>query len=171
MILEQEIRNRYSKEQVLKTAAWIGRDPRRLRELIRLLDAAEERVALRAAWLVSICAEQRPATILPWLSRLITLASKSDAPEAVKRNVVRTLQFVRIPRRLQGKCTALCFSFLQNPKEAIAVRAFSMTVLAAIAEEEPDLRNEIVLTIQQILPYASSGIKARARRELARLSK
>jgi hypothetical protein len=82
---------------------------------------------------------------------------------AVKRNVIRILQFINIPRELLGDVTTLCFDYLASPNEAIAVRTFSMTVLANIAQKEPDLRNELRLSIEQQLLHGSPGFRARAR--------
>lgn len=169
--LEFEILKENSKQQAVKVARWIGGDPKRFAELIRLFLNAEERVVLRCAWIMSHCADQHPAIIIPWISRLVKRAGEPDAPGGVQRNVVRVLQFVDIPRRHQGNVANLCFTFLQDPKIPIAVKAFSMTVLSNIAQQEPDLKHEIALVIEQMLPYGTAGIQSRAKKVLKQLSK
>ena len=171
MNLEFEILKEHSKHQAMKIADWIGGDPKKFAELMGLFLTAEYRVVQRSAWIVSHCAEKHPALIKPWLSKMVKRAGEKNVHDAVKRNVVRVLQFIEIPRSLQGRVANLCFTFLDDPKEPIAVKAFSMTVLAEIAKCEPDLRHEISLVIEQMLPYGSPGIQARARKILNLLSK
>jgi len=171
MNLEFEILKENSKRQAVKVARWIGNDTERFDELMQLLFTADDRVALRCAWIMSHCADQYPDIITPWISKLVRRAGEKDAPQAVQRNVVRVLQFIDIPSKHQGKVANLCFNFLQDLKTPIAVKAFSMTVLVNIAKNEPDLKHEIVLVIEQMLPYGSAGIQARAKKVLKQLAK
>ncbi len=170
MNLPLEIYHRYSKFHALKIVAWIGKDKERFEELMQLLFSDDEKIVLRASWLFSMCAEKHPQLIVPWLKKIIAGASAPNAPGAVKRNVVRTLQFVSIPKSLQGKVVNLCFEFLKNPQEAVAVKAFSMTVLANIAQQQPDLKHEIKLVIEEMLPYGSGGIISRGKKVLKQLT-
>lgn len=171
MDLELEIQKRYSKQDALNIVRAIGNSNKRFTDLMQLFLSEDTNLSLRASWLVSICAEQHPTLIIPWISKMVKHAGEKNASDAVKRNVVRALQFISIPRIHQGRVADLCFSFLQNPKEAIAVKAFSMTVLANIAKHEPDLKHEIQLVVEQMLPYGSAGIQSRAKRVLKQLSK
>jgi hypothetical protein len=81
------------------------------------------------------------------------------------------LQFVEIPRRLQGLAAEICFRFLLDQQEPVAVRCFSLTVLARLAAQEPQLRNEIMLIVEDSLPYASPGFRSRANRVLKQFKK
>ena len=101
---------------------------------------------------------------------MIRRAEEPGVHVAVRRNVVRLLQFVEIPRQLQGEVVNLCFTFLTAIDSPVAVKVFSMSVLANIAKKEPDLRNEIRPLIEQMLPYGSPGIRSRATKVLKQLS-
>jgi len=160
----------YVRTDAQKIVRWIGNNEKRFAELMNMFFAADERTALRCIWIISMCAEAHPVVIRPWLSKLVKLTSKKDTHDSVKRNIVRTLQFVDIPRALQGTVANLCFEFLQDIKAPIALKAFSMTVLANIAKHEPDLKQEIKLVIEQMLPYGSAGILSRGRKILKQLS-
>jgi hypothetical protein len=85
---------------------------------------------------------------------------------ALKRNVVRILQFAEIPRSLRGIAANLCFEFISSIDEPIAVRIFSMTVIANIAKEEPALKKELEIVIKKMLPYATAAFRARAKKVL-----
>ncbi len=171
MDLAAELFKEHSKRNAVRLARWIGNDPRRFGELMTLLLTGDERTAVRAAWILSHCADQHPSIILPWMSKLVKRASEKNAPGAVQRNVVRVLQYVEIPKAQQGRVAQLCFDFLQDPKIPVAVKVFSMTVLANIARTEPDLKNELRLIVQQMVPYGSGAIQSRARMVLKQLSK
>lgn len=169
--LEFEILKEHSKRQSVNIARWIGGDTERFAQLMKLFLRGDHRMAVRTAWIISHCADEHPEIILPWIAKLVKCASDLKAPGAVQRNVVRVLQYIDIPRVHQGRVADLCFSFLQDPKIPIAVKAFSITVLAHIAEQEPDLKHELSLVIEQMLPYSSAGIQSRARKVLKQLSK
>ncbi|MFA6468709.1 MAG: hypothetical protein WCW35_07415 [Bacteroidota bacterium] len=171
MELEFEILKENSKRNAVRIARWIGNDQKRFGKLIHLLFTGEDRVAVRCAWIISHCAEQYPAIIKPWISTLVKHAGGKNVPQAVQRNVARVLQFIDIPRSHQGKVANLCFDFLQNPAIPVSVKVYSMTILANIAKDEPDLKHEIVVVIEQMLPYGTAGFQSRARKVLIRLKK
>lgn len=170
MVLEAEILKEHSKRQAVKISRWIGDDEKRFEALMDLFLNGEHRVVQRASWIVSHCADNHPHLIGPWIAKMITRASEKNVHNAVKRNVVRTLQFVAIPKKFQGLAADLCFGFLQSVESPIAVKAFSMTVLANIAEDEPDLKRELSLVLNEMLPYGGPGIRARAKKILHKIA-
>jgi hypothetical protein len=103
------------------------------------------------------------------LKALIRNLKRPGLHDAVKRNTIRILQFIPIPRSLQGHATAICFDLFKNPKEPVAVRVFSMSVLGRIAEDQPELKGELKLLIEDQLPFGSAGFISRARKVLKQL--
>ena len=167
MDIEQEILAVRSKDQVLKFVQWVGRDKRRFRQLMDFFLQRDDALAKKSAWIVGHCAERNPHLVYPWLKLIVKKMKESDAQKAVKRNIMRILQFVDIPRTLQGVVANLCFELLSSLEEPIAVRALSMTVLAKIAKEEPELKKELEVVVRQMLPYATPAFRARAKRILS----
>lgn len=149
---------------------YIGPNPTLFNQLITIFLEGPYRVSQRASWPLSICVEHHPELIKPYLGTILKVLKKENEHVAVRRNIVRLLQFVDIPKRYAGKVWSACYS-LMNPNQPVAIRAFSMTVLANIAANEPDLKNELELLIEQQLPYASAGYLARARKVLKDLKK
>ncbi len=123
----------------------------------------EHVVTQRLAWVVGICAEKNPSLVRPYLRRLVEKMQEPDVHDAVKRNVVRMLQCIDIPAPLLGTVATLCFDYLSNPATPIAVKCCSMTVIARLAEKEPELGRELRLLIDQQLPFAGGAFHARAR--------
>ena len=166
MDLEKEILAVRSKEQVVKLVRWVGNDKMRFRQLMEYIFHGEAQLAKKSAWIIGHCAELHPALVSPWIQAIIKALRKRGVHDAVKRNMVRILQFTDIPRGLQGSVANLCFEFISSFEEPIAVRTFSMTVLAKIAWEEPMLWKEFEIVVRQMLPYATPAFRARAKKEL-----
>ncbi len=60
----------------------------------------------------------------------------------------RAIQLIEISRKHLGKATDSCFKILMNENEAVAIRAFAMSVIFNISEKEPDIKNELKICIQ-----------------------
>lgn len=164
MDLRKTILKNYSRSTRDAVVSWVGKSPGRFDELIQVFLDGPYRITQRASWPLSVCVEQHPTLVAPHLKRLVSLLGKPDLPVAVKRNIVRLLQFVEIPKSLHGQVAKVCFRFLMDSKETIAVRVFSMTVLAGISRTNGDLMRELKLVVEDQLPYATAGFRSRARK-------
>lgn len=171
MDLQKEILKEHSKAQTVKIVRYVGNDPDRFAELVRVFLNGPYRVTQRTAWPLSICVERHPKIGKPHLKKLVRNLKQPALHNAVKRNTIRLLQFIEIPRSLHGEVANICFDYLHDNKEAIAVRAFSMTVLANIAKTNPDLKRELIMLLEDIMPYGSAGLVSRARNTIKQLNK
>ncbi len=171
MNLRNAILQEHSKAQTLRISEYAGAAPTQFAELMTLFLGNEYRVTQRAAWAVAICSEKQPQLLHPWLKKLITNLSKTDLHAAVKRNTLRILQYVEVPRTLQGMTVTNCFILLRSATEPIAVKVFAMTVLSNVCKKEPGLIKELKLVIEAQLPQGSAGFLSRARKVLRELSK
>jgi hypothetical protein len=171
MNLLKLILNEHSKATASKIVGYIGSDTVRFASLVKIFMQGPYRVTQRAAWPISYCVQNHPQLIKGHLKKMIDFADQPGVHDAVKRNTIRLLQFVAIPRNLQGKVFDFCFHCLANPKEPIAVRVFSMTVLSNLAKENPELKNEIIPLIEDQLPFASAGFRSRGTRVLKELKR
>lgn len=154
-----------------RVVGYVGNSPVRFAELIEVFLKGPYRVTQRAAWPISYCVMQHPELIKPHLSRVLKSLEAPAAPTAVKRNVVRLLQFIDIPKSLQGRAATICFGYLADKKETIAVRVFSMTVLANIAKQQPELKEELKVIIEDQLPYGSAAFRSRGQAVLKQLAR
>jgi hypothetical protein len=169
MNLRAEIlKDERSRSQTEHIARWIGSDPKRFARLMDLFLNDEYRVVQRAAWVVSAVADQYPERIEPWLKPMISKLITPEVPVAVKRNVVRVLRHRKIPKSLHGVLMNACLGFVADPKETVAVRCFSMTILAELAEIYPEIRQELETIIRdQLEQGATPGFRSLARKVLA----
>lgn len=153
----------HSKRQTEKIVKYVGSDSEKFSELMSIFFEGNYRLTQRAAWPMNYCAEFHPELIKPYLPKLIDQLGHQDAHDAAKRNIVRLLQFVDIPKKLAGKIFSICIDLLDDPHEAIAIRVFSMSVAAKIADGQPDLLKEIRLIVEKHLEHSTAAFRARAR--------
>ena len=144
MNLREEILKEHSKKQTIRLAKWVGEDRRRFSELMDLFLHDGYRVVQRSAWIVRYVADAHPGWIKAWLKRMLEYCKK-PVHDAVKRNIIRILTEM--------------------------VKVFSMTVLANIAQYEPDLKQELKLLIEEQMESGTAGFKSRGRKILRQLEK
>ena len=166
MDIRQALMTEHSKQQTMAIVEFIGEDPKRFAELMKVFFAGDYRLTQRAAWPMNYCAERHPKLILPYLPKLLDCLEREDMHDAVRRNVVRLLQYIEIPKRLTGKVYSHCIDLLDDADQPAAVRAFAMTVATRIAKSEPDLMKELRLIIHKHLPHSTAAFRARAKQVL-----
>ncbi|NJN42361.1 MAG: hypothetical protein HC811_09210 [Flammeovirgaceae bacterium] len=133
---------------------------------MKILLKGPNEVAKHAAWIISYCVEQHPELIQPYLSQIIRLLRTHNLPDAIKRNVMRLLQFIDIPEKFHAQVLALGFQYLTDNRESIAVQVFSITVIHKIARNHPEIIRELKTILQDLIPYKSAAFISRARRVL-----
>ena len=130
MDIRLELISEHSRRQTMAIVEYIGDDKYRFAELMSIFFEGEYRLTQRAAWPISFCAERRPELIGPYLEKLVDQLPRTDIHDAVKRNVVRLLQNVEIPKKLLGKVYSHSLDLIDEINEPVAVRAFALTVFS-----------------------------------------
>ncbi|MCU0325119.1 MAG: hypothetical protein MUF45_07670 [Spirosomaceae bacterium] len=174
MNLKAEILKEHSKVQTQRIADYIGADKNRFAELIELFLNGEYRITQRAAWVVSEVVSKYPFLVEPHLAGILKKLREPGIHDAVKRNVVRIFEDIEILDEYLEDITDLCFNFLTNPAEAIAIKAFSMTVLSRIVKKIPELKNELIFTIEDLMikhQDQSPAIISRGKKVIKQLKK
>jgi len=157
-----------SKKNYERLAAEIGNDSKQFGHVMELFFGGPYRVTHFAAHLLAKCCDMYPNLILPYLGQMIAVLNQ-DVHDSLKRNVVRTMQFIDIPEEHWDKTVEYCFQLLQSNKEAIAIKVFAMTVLANLCKKLPELKNELRIIIEDQMPYVSAGFKNRGSKILRQL--
>lgn len=156
----------HSRQRTMAIVEFIGDDPKRFAELMKVFFEGEYRLTQRAAWPMNYCAERHSNLIQPYLPKLLDCLDREDMHDAIRRNIMRLLQYVEIPKRLSAKIYDQSVGLLDDPDQPIAVRVFAMSVAARIAKSEPDLMNELRLIIRKHLPHSTAAFRARAKQVL-----
>lgn len=171
MDLKTTLLAEHSKAQTMKIVNYIGNNQKRFDQLLDLFLTNEYRISQRAAMAVGHACDAHPYFIEPHLEKVIKNLQDNSVHDAIKRNTVRILQDIDIPEDLLGLAADICFDYLNDPKIAVAIRVFSMTVLFNICKKEPELANELKLVIEDHYEHGTTGFKSRGKKVLKQLNK
>lgn len=163
MNLVEMISQEHSKKQCNKIVEWVGDDQDRFNELFNFFLNAEYWIAQRAAWPVSYSVINHSVLMKDNFEKLIENVKKPGIHDAIKRNTVRLLQVVNIPEKYEGVVMEICFQYLESLAEAVAIKAFSITVLGNLAKKYPEIIPEIKLIIEEQLPHQTAAFRSRAK--------
>jgi hypothetical protein len=171
MNLVAELQKKHTVAIKNRIIRYVGTDKKRFNELAAIFLGNDSRLSQWAGWSLSDIVMKHPEMIAPYLRLVLKGLDRSKIHDAVKRNVMRLLQFVDIPRNLAGLAFDKAFTLFSDTGEQIATRVFAMQVMADVAMKEPDLKNEVILAIEEELPYGSPAYRSRAKRILKMLKK
>jgi hypothetical protein len=166
MTLREMILTEHSKSQTNKVVKWVGKSQQRFDQLFDMFIKDDHRVTQRAGWPLSYAARTHPKLINKHLGKLIKNLHKEDLHDAIKRNTVRILEHTEIPKRYHGEVMDICFGFIQSPTEAVAIKAFSLTVIANLLPLYPEIRNELKLIVEERWEHETAAFRSRARKAL-----
>lgn len=166
-----EILSKSPKEhKITQVIDYVNDIPVLFKQLVNIYIAGPYRVTHFTAHAIEGCLRTYPHLIRPHLRLLLNSMQRPEASDSEKRNTVRLLQFIEVPSQLRGKVIDVCFRFLQDRKEANAVRVFSMSVISRNTKDLPELRKELRLMIEAELPYATPAFRSRAGKVLRELN-
>lgn len=175
MNLRNAILEEHSKAQTNKIVLWIGQDSKQIGELMHLFMSDEYSVVQRSAWMVSEVALNNPDLFKRYLPQLIEMLNKKDAHIAVRRNIFRIFKAIDIPETLHGAIIHYCFEALENPKEALAVRAFAISILTKLMKVYPEIMQTFKIVLEDYLQYESApsfkSVANKALQEIAKTNK
>ena len=168
MDLEQELLKKQTLLQCNRIIKYIGVNEMRFGELMKIFFKGEYRLTQHAARPMSYCIQKHPFLAKPYFKKFIDHLSDEQTHPAVKRNIVRLFQFVEIPKKYQGKLMEKCFQFINNPAEAVAVKAFSLHILENLGEIYPEILPEVKTIIETRWEFETPAFRSRAGKILKR---
>lgn len=172
MHLSEQLSQRLSKASMEQLAAEAFARPETLAELWNLIENSEGRAADQAGWAWYKIAKSRSDLLDPFVRRMLQVLSSGTSSEAVRRNLLGSLQHTAVDVEDDGLLLDLAFRFLEDRQEPIAVRALSMGILANLVPRYPDLIPELTLILEDLLAHPqTAAIKARARNILKALNR
>jgi len=142
----------------------------RTAEFIDLFFSDDLRISHKAGWIIQLLAEYAPEFIISYIPLFIEQLS-NPAHDAYVRNTMRAFQDLPLQEDYEGILYDIAFAYLTDPKSAIAIKVFSMSVLRKIAIKYEGLIEELIAAIEVEIPHGSSGFKNRAAKELHVLRK
>ena len=166
MNLEKELLKSQSLTQCHRIVKYIGDRESRFEELVKLFLKGDYRITQHAAWPLSYCVRNYPVLAKPYFKKFIDQLSDAKSHPAARRNIVRLLQFVEIPKKYHGRLMDDCFQFINSSDEAIAVKAFSLTILKNLSAKYPEILPELKSIIVARWEYETPAFRSRAKKIL-----
>lgn len=169
MKLREQLLKEHSKTNCTAIVNWIGDSQQRFDELFDLFLNDEYRVVQRAAWPLGYAVIAHPKLIAKHFSKLLKNLQKPGIHDAVKRNTIRLLQDITIPKKYHGQVMDICFNYIHSPAENVAVKAFALTVLDNLSKQYPEIKPELKTIIEDRWDYETAAFHSRARKILKKL--
>jgi hypothetical protein len=162
--LETPVSRRYTDS----AARWAAETESNFNELYQLIFSDDSKIAWRAAWAVEKVQLIKPELLEGKISEIIAALPHFKA-DGSKRSLLLVILNAPIPNPIPVELINLCFDWMLSDKESIAVQVNSMKVLEKICGQEPDLKNEMNVSLSRDLSVCSKGFQATARKVLKKL--
>ncbi|WP_430897070.1 MULTISPECIES: hypothetical protein [unclassified Paraflavitalea] len=163
---EQLILAEHSKLQANKIKQAVLDHPDQMKDFMRAFFNGEPKIVQRAAWPLSLIAEENPQLIRPYFGKLMKLLHDESQHPAIPRNITRLFQFVTLPEKYQGELMDYCFKSILDLKAADAVKASAITILDNLCKIYPEIRSELVTALETQFQYEGPAYQSRARKVL-----
>lgn len=170
MELTEIIMNEHSKVHAEMIADIIIQQPELLDELLEIIIADKEPLSRRAAWPLRFIFKKDEQLLNSYLPVIIKKLPEVKS-EAVRRNFLYILAYSNIPQLYHGELLQYFFELLTDTSTSIAATIYSLDGFYNIARYEPDLLNELVLIIHQLIPVASAGVKSKSMKILSKIER
>jgi hypothetical protein len=170
MNLKTELLKEHSYENSEKIAWFIMENPNYLPELFQLFWENDKLITQRATWVIIIISEWKPKILKPFVEEMILTLQKEGINDSIIRNTVRILAEFPIPQHMEGIITEICFNYLNNASVAVAIKVFSMSILERMVEKYPELKGELIASIELGMEFGSAGYRSRGGKILMRLT-
>lgn len=169
VFLHNKLQEGHNKAICDEALAYIGNDKKKVDALVKIVAGNDKRLSQRASWALGYVGERSHYHLTPHLKQLLVLMTEPNRHPALRRNITRALQYVHLPEDLHGTVMDTCFRFLEDPKEAAAVKAFSISILENLWHEYPEIGDELRIVLTTLMEDALPSFKVRARRLLSLL--
>ena len=163
MDIRAQLLSELSRTNIDFTIHTLGNDKNHFKELIDIILKEEDPLPMRASWVVEGITSNYPELILPYMKPLIKNLRKFTHPGTL-RNLLKTFSRMNIDEKYHGELVDVCFEWLAKDDKPVAVKVFSMQIIANIIHIYPELKNEFLEILDEQIPRNTAGFKSRARK-------
>lgn len=150
----------------------VGNDPERFKIVLDFALQDKPQFAMRASRVVNLVANQYPELLEPYIFELAKNLHKFKSI-GLKRGIAKAFseQNFKYDEDSAGWLVNICFEWLNDPGEAIALKIYSMEILYRISNSYPEIKPELISSIENEIPKNFPSIRGRGKRLLKRLYK
>jgi len=141
----------------------------------KVLDFAMEdkgKYAQRAARAIQMSSVKYPGLVTPYMKDIIKEMSGFKTG-GLKRSMAKMISEMDwgFDEETLGILAETCFKWVNDTNEEIAIKIYSQDILYRISNIYPELKNELILSLETQMPHSSVAIKSRSRKMLKKLYK
>lgn len=144
-------------------------DDTKIVELMECFFSKDLRLCQRASYAVGMISGKKGELLQRYMPLMIRSLDKS-LHNALTRNIVRVWQNMDIHDDFASEIFERCFNYINDSKEAIAVRAFSIEVCLKICKKFPELKFELIEILPLHYENGSPGLKHKIKKAIKELS-
>jgi hypothetical protein len=159
-----------SKQVAEIVVANIGKNQDLFDETMELVYRDESPISMRAAWVANFVVEKHSFLVKPHIEKLAKILPQAKV-DGVKRLALKMLMdsIYELPEDIFGELADTCFTFAEDPNQAIAVRAFSLDILLKVLETYPEIKPELIAVMESMMPDGSRGLKNKCYKTIKKL--
>jgi len=155
------------KEAAVLIAKEIAKKPKYMQELWEYAMRSEKNT-WRATWLMDKVYDEAPELIRPYIPHMIELIPNLEC-QSKQRQLLKLISNEPLPKTISGDFINRCFDLLIANATPVAVRVYAMQILFNFSQQEPDIKNELSLIIEEHMNEGTPGFKSRGKLILRKL--
>ena len=162
-----------SKANCERIVRYIQSNPQEMQQFMDCMLSSDLHLNEKAAWVLHFFEDHAPEMLDPWQEQLLKKCKEPDAPDAVKRAVMRLWGDHGYPEQIEGEVYDLGIRFLEG-QEAIAIKAHAMFACLRLVKKYPELKPEFEAALTATLErdgQESAGIRSRGNKVMKLLEK
>jgi len=130
--------------------------------LTKLLDA-QHPVGMRFTWLLGHLLEKAPEQVLPIVSYCFENRNQWNFL-GIKRTLTKMFWLAGVPEEIEGLVVDELFKWILDPKIKVAVKIYGIEVLSNMVLKYPDLKEELLIVIDDQWDKNSVAFRTRAKK-------
>jgi hypothetical protein len=120
---------------------------------------SEHSFAWRAAWVIHHFSNKYPQQVQKYADKYITILPKLERDGHI-REIISILINLDLTEEQETELFDICYELIQSNKRQSSVRAISFRFMMRLADNYPELREEIRIIFENIKDYISPGIRS-----------
>jgi len=166
----EKLLNDSSRVVMDQNAALACKNPAMIRDLLDLAYIQKEKFSPRAARVVYFTGRINPGLVDPYIDEIIQFLPEI-CNTSIKSNFTNLLSWIDLQGHQENLGTLVdqCFQWLSSPSDTVATKVYCMEILYNITRFIPELKRELISTIEDQLTKGSAGVKCRGQQILSKL--
>lgn len=145
-------------ENAKQLAKMARSEPKYLEQLWEYTHHKKARISRISAWAMEHCFLENQELVKPYIPDMIKRLPEVPT-DSLRRHFMKIIFMGGFTTDDYGILADMSFRWLMDAERPTAVKMYSMQILYEISRDEPDLKPELIATIEDLLPKATPGLK------------